>query len=100
MNWCRVIESEGLQFCCRILPGDELPLVEISWATEDGLYAVAVPGSSFSSYEELEVWFSALTPADMLKAQRHFALSRATQPLPPPEDVANALIERAKGGLH
>lgn len=96
MRWCRIVEASGLQHCLRILPADESFCIEISWATEDGVYAVAIPGESFSSQEELMGWFYALSPDDMDKARWHFAKSQTGMA----EEQTRALISRAMGGIH
>lgn len=97
MKWCRIIESEGIQHCLRILPGEQFPIVEVSWGTEDGLYTVAIPGESFASGEALDEWFSRLGPADMDKMRAHY---ERAQSQPSASDIAQAAIERAKGGIH
>jgi hypothetical protein len=97
VSWVRIIQDNGIDHCCRLVPEGQGTAIEISWPTENALCLMLIPPSSFADHEAAHDWLMGLSGPDMERARIHYLAALTEQASS--ESMARAAIEKAKG-LH
>lgn len=99
MSWCRIIEANGEQYLCTLVPGSEGLALVTSWMVGDRVMSAILPPSDFDGPGDIRQFLADLRPENVLMLRKHTEQAMQQRAEAESHVIAAEAIARAKG-LH